>query len=182
MAKIHALSSHFRGLANVIISDIEVRNPVTGMILQTKAIWDTGATNTVVTEEAAKKLGLLSFGKTNVSGVHGLKLVNRYFVNITLNNKSISLDIPVTECSALSPDESIGVLIGMDIINKGDFAITNHNGRTLMSFRVPSLQEIDFVQGINQSHPVVTAKLPSRNDPCPCNSGKKYKHCCGKGK
>jgi SEC-C motif-containing protein len=20
-----------------------------------------------------------------------------------------------------------------------------------------------------------------RNDPCPCGSGKKYKHCCGKG-
>jgi len=20
-----------------------------------------------------------------------------------------------------------------------------------------------------------------RNDPCPCNSGKKYKKCCGKG-
>jgi preprotein translocase subunit SecA len=21
---------------------------------------------------------------------------------------------------------------------------------------------------------------PKRNDPCPCGSGKKYKHCCGK--
>ncbi|MCX7829146.1 MAG: SEC-C metal-binding domain-containing protein [Thermanaerothrix sp.] len=20
-----------------------------------------------------------------------------------------------------------------------------------------------------------------RNDPCPCGSGRKYKHCCGKG-
>jgi SEC-C motif-containing protein len=23
-----------------------------------------------------------------------------------------------------------------------------------------------------------TAKKPGRNDPCPCGSGKKYKHCC----
>ncbi|MBR0400159.1 MAG: SEC-C domain-containing protein [Mogibacterium sp.] len=23
-------------------------------------------------------------------------------------------------------------------------------------------------------------KKPGRNDPCPCGSGKKYKHCCGK--
>ena len=23
---------------------------------------------------------------------------------------------------------------------------------------------------------------PGRNDPCPCGSGKKYKHCCGKDK
>lgn len=28
--------------------------------------------------------------------------------------------------------------------------------------------------------PKANKKLPSRNDPCPCGSGKKYKHCCGK--
>ena len=27
---------------------------------------------------------------------------------------------------------------------------------------------------------VVAKKTPGRNDPCPCGSGKKYKHCCGK--
>lgn len=26
----------------------------------------------------------------------------------------------------------------------------------------------------------VTKKKIGRNDPCPCGSGKKYKHCCGK--
>ncbi|MFT4711640.1 MAG: SWIM/SEC-C metal-binding protein [Candidatus Azotimanducaceae bacterium] len=25
-----------------------------------------------------------------------------------------------------------------------------------------------------------TTRLAGRNDPCPCASGKKYKHCCGK--
>ena len=28
--------------------------------------------------------------------------------------------------------------------------------------------------------PVVAGKRVGRNDPCPCGSGKKYKHCCGK--
>ena len=28
--------------------------------------------------------------------------------------------------------------------------------------------------------PVKAKKEPGRNDPCPCGSGKKYKHCCGK--
>ncbi len=28
--------------------------------------------------------------------------------------------------------------------------------------------------------PIHTEKQPKRNDPCPCGSGKKYKHCCGK--
>ena len=28
--------------------------------------------------------------------------------------------------------------------------------------------------------PIVKEKLPGRNDPCPCGSGKKFKQCCGK--
>ena len=31
---------------------------------------------------------------------------------------------------------------------------------------------------INQS--AIKTKKISRNAPCPCGSGKKYKHCCGK--
>ena len=29
--------------------------------------------------------------------------------------------------------------------------------------------------------PIIKDKLPGRNDPCPCGSGKKFKHCHGKG-
>jgi hypothetical protein len=180
MTPVHALTHRSRGILKQIITDIEVKNLFTGKITSTKAIWDTGATNSVVTENTAQSIGLSSMGKTQVTGVHGVKIVNRYFVNITLNNKSITLDVPVTECSSLSPDESIGVLIGMDIITLGDFAITNFGNDTFMSFRVPSIQHIDFVDGITHSNPLVNAKLPSRNDPCTCGSGKKYKYCCGK--
>ncbi|WP_353662313.1 preprotein translocase subunit SecA [Hydrogenimonas sp. SS33] len=28
--------------------------------------------------------------------------------------------------------------------------------------------------------PLTTGKKPARNEPCPCGSGKKYKHCCGR--
>ncbi len=31
-----------------------------------------------------------------------------------------------------------------------------------------------------KAHTVVKGKKIGRNDPCPCGSGKKYKHCCGK--
>ena len=34
--------------------------------------------------------------------------------------------------------------------------------------------------GSEKKQPVRKAKKPGRNDPCPCGSGKKYKHCCGK--
>ena len=32
-----------------------------------------------------------------------------------------------------------------------------------------------------QQQPIVKEKLPGRNDPCPCGSGKKFKNCHGKG-
>lgn len=31
----------------------------------------------------------------------------------------------------------------------------------------------------NFAETIVAEKTPGRNDPCPCNSGKKYKKCCG---
>ncbi len=34
--------------------------------------------------------------------------------------------------------------------------------------------------GSEKKQPVRKAKKPGRNGPCPCGSGKKYKHCCGK--
>lgn len=34
--------------------------------------------------------------------------------------------------------------------------------------------------GSEKKQPVRKTKKPGRNDPCPCGSGKKYKHCCGK--
>ncbi len=33
---------------------------------------------------------------------------------------------------------------------------------------------------LNKSTTVIVEKTPSRNDPCSCDSGKKYKKCCGK--
>ena len=34
--------------------------------------------------------------------------------------------------------------------------------------------------GGKKPRPKVSGKKIGRNDPCPCGSGKKYKHCCGR--
>jgi preprotein translocase subunit SecA len=39
----------------------------------------------------------------------------------------------------------------------------------------------DTQRGQEKSQPVKVEKKVGRNDPCPCGSGKKYKHCHGKG-
>lgn len=180
--KVHALSRNFTGQVNCITTPIRVCDilSISGKCLDTYAIWDTGATNSVITEHLAHKLGLQPIGQTIVNGISGPLPTNVFKVNITLNNQEISLDLKVTECKQLSADDKIEALIGMDIIQQGDFAITNYYGNTTMSFRVPSIQKIDFVSGIRKGIPVINDKLPGRNAPCSCGSGKKFKHCCGK--
>jgi hypothetical protein len=74
-----------------------------------------------------------------------------------------------------------GVLIGMDIIGQGDFAISNYEGRTKFSFRIPTLEHIELT-GIGRTKSPEISQKPhlGRNDPCYCGSGKKYKKCHGK--
>jgi len=177
---VYALTNNNTGINNCIVTPAEITNLINGAMINTNGIWDTGATNSVITKSTAAALGLLPIRIENVRGIHGVKPTNVYYVKITLNNKNITLNAAVTECDELSADNSIGLLIGMNIINLGDFAITNYQGNTTMSFRVPSLQKIDFVSGIKTGQQIVKDKIPGRNDTCYCGSGKKYKKCHGK--
>ena len=51
----------------------------------------------------------------------------------------------------------------------------------LINVKVIDSQEQDnsFSQEQNKKFNELSTKKIGRNEPCPCNSGKKYKHCCG---
>jgi hypothetical protein len=51
------------------------------------------------------------------------------------------IGIKVISCKSIHDFDAI---IGMDIIAKGDFAITGKSGNTKFSFRMPSIADIDF--------------------------------------
>lgn len=178
-----AIALRYTGISNCIISEVEIKNPFTGELLQTKGIWDTGATDSVITKKAASLIGLVPVSKALVTGVHGTKPSNVYYVNITLNNDQISLNVKVTECEDLLNKCEVGMLIGMDVINMGDFSITNHDGNTIMSFRVPSIRNVDFVEDIAEYSKYLKiheAWKKQGNDKCPCGSKKKYENCHGR--
>ena len=107
------------------------------------AIWDTGATNSAVTQDVIDACGLVATGLTTVHHVDGSTDTETYLVNIGLPNKVAFVGVRVTKCK-LPGDAK--VLIGMDIISQGDFAVTNFGGTTKFSFRVPSGAHIDFVR------------------------------------
>lgn len=182
-----AFTIAYNGLANAIICQVgitplrDLRQIKDSEIINLNALWDTGATNCVVTKETAKRLGLRSVGKTVAQHAGGASETNIYLVQLFLPNK-FTLSVRVTECDNSS---EFGLIIGMDVISKGDFSITNVNGQTAVSFRMPSLERIDYVQGDKANRVPIHAtsqKHQQRNEPCNCGSGKKYKHCCGKGK
>lgn len=107
-----------------------------------KAIWDTGATNSVITEAVVSACGLAPVGITQVHGVNSTSLSETYLVNILLPNATGVPNVKVTKGTLGGGSD---VLIGMDIITLGDFAITNLNGKTVFSFCMPSHRSLDFV-------------------------------------
>jgi predicted aspartyl protease len=112
-----------------------------------KAIWDTGAMRSVISTKIVDKLGLAPIGKTRVFHANGESVVGSYLVNIILPNQIGCSFLQVTEGDIADTD----VLIGMDIISQGDFAVTASQGKTKFSFQVPSTHDTDYVKENNES-------------------------------
>ncbi len=80
-------------------------------------------------------------------------------------------------------------MMGFDMFENMEAAISEDTVKALMHVRIEQKverEEVAKVTGTNRDDSV--AKAPVRrqekkimpNDPCPCGSGMKYKHCCGK--
>jgi len=109
---------------------------------QFDAIWDTGATGVAITQAVVDACGLAQTGMATVEHVEGSSQQETYLVNIELPNRVTFQGVSVTKAKIPA---GANVLIGMEIINRGDFAVTNLNGITKFTFRIPSKANIDFV-------------------------------------
>ncbi len=88
------------------------------------------------------KIGLPIIDMTQVSTANGIKKSPVYKIDLILPNQILAPAVRVTEASIVGSD----MLIGMDIINLGDFAISNFQGKTWFTFRIPSMEDIDFLK------------------------------------
>ncbi len=176
----HALTVKATGLARVLVTTITITQPdVFDAQFDTRAIWDTGASGTVITQKIVDALQLIPTGFTKVNTASQQNIdTPTYVVDVVLQNGVRVMSVNVSLGVIL---DGIDVLIGMDIIGLGDFSVTNFNGNTCMSFRVPSLHQIDYVEEaeILARTPIIASPKIGRNDRCHCGSGKKFKHCHG---
>jgi len=113
------------------------RNTTEGKCLETEALWDTGATNSVLTPKISQKLGLISVDSWYVGGINNEKSSDIVIASIALPNGTFLNDWQFVVCDIPGAD----VLVGMDIISKGDFCISNARAKTLFSFVIPPYKE-----------------------------------------
>jgi predicted aspartyl protease len=140
----YCFTATFNSISRVLHNEVELESAINPCVkLKIKALWDTGATNSVIRPELAAKLELQPVGKVLINTPSGKDVPsNVYFVNLYLPNHVAIPKIPVLEGIPNNCD----MLIGMDVIKLGDFAVSNYNGKTTFSFRMPSMAMIDFVK------------------------------------
>jgi predicted aspartyl protease len=173
----YCFTTVYNGFSRTLKNYVEIESAINpNERLQFTALWDTGAYCSLIRPEVVQKLKLLPVSITKINTPSSKNEPSSvYMINLYLPNKVRVANVQVLEGIPSGCD----MLVGMDIIGLGDFAVTNFNNHTVFSFRMPSMTTIDFVHHSYLTS-VENANKVGRNDPCPCGSGKKYKHCHGK--
>lgn len=86
------------------------------------ALWDTGATESLISNKIVKELKLEKYGEVEISSINSSTIANRWKCNILLNEHSKSISIAPAE---FYMREECDLIIGMDIINHGRFLLEN---------------------------------------------------------
>lgn len=142
-AQVRCFTIVHNGIARVLTSKVRIQQafdpklpPPSDPTTEYNAIWDTGATNTAITSKVATECGLRPTGMCKTKTASGEADTCTYFVSLYLPNMVCIPQVRVSQATLFDAD----VLIGMDVIATGDFAVTNYLGKTHMSFRMPSVQ------------------------------------------
>lgn len=137
-----SFSITYGGIARQLICDIVLE--ANGRAITVKGLWDTGATTTCISSDVIISLALHETGKQIVHTPSGESKVGQYMVNIGLPNGVMLENLIV--CGSSIGEQGLGVLVGMDVIQEGDFCVSNYEGKTTMTFRIPSKQRTDYAK------------------------------------
>jgi len=101
------------------------------------ALWDTGASGSVITPTLSQMMNLIPINRIKVSGINNTSMADVVKISIGLPNGVLIKEENVMICDLV---KDIDLLIGMDIIQLGDFSISNGGGTTLFSFAIPPFE------------------------------------------
>jgi hypothetical protein len=132
------------GLLNALGTPCHVSqafNPASGTPdcakMEFAALWDTGATRSVITQRVVDALGLKPLRRIRprfLQGVNGLEETEAYSINLSLPDKVTLYDLTVV---LKNPgDVWWQIIVGVDIITQGDLSVRNVNSHTEWSFSI----------------------------------------------
>ena len=118
--------------------------------IEVKALWDTGATLTFIKPELKEQLKL-SMVRTEssavIAGVGGYVKADFTYASILLSKNFLIEYCPIY---VVGFPVNVDIIIGMDIINMGDFIVCNTENKTSFSFIVPALpSRTNFADNVN---------------------------------
>jgi hypothetical protein len=130
-----AFKSEYPNLSLRLITEAEIYDvSLSQKTIKVRALWDTGAMLSAITPETAQNLNLVPFNRVKVNGINNTSMADMVKVSIKLPNLFEVKNSNVTICNLV---KDVDLLIGMDIIQLGDFSISNGQGRTLFTFAIP---------------------------------------------
>ena len=118
-----------------IATKVEVRAPGKGKGVICRAIWDTGATGSMIAADVAERLNLRPFGETRILGVHGAQKAKVYKVDLVFKHAGVIL--PGVRVSEANSGGGFDLLVGMDIIGRGMFGIYGNGESLSVVFGLP---------------------------------------------
>jgi predicted aspartyl protease len=152
MPKIHhsAFRYEYNGTVRALLSDIEIISLDDPGIHGTyKGVWDTGAEMTMITPRVFSALKLIQIDTMTICGVNGSKndTAPVALVKLILPNRIRVSPIRV----AVSEIQGIDMLIGIDVIQLGDFSLSTLDRKTVFTFAVPPFDNrTDLLEKANQ--------------------------------
>lgn len=128
-----AIRIEFKSIQKEIKSKVIISNKINGKSKEYTAVWDTGATHTGISHKIFDELELIPIDKSIIRGVNSILESDIALIDMEfLENLKIK-DVRAGVCQLHDCD----VLIGMDVIQKGDIAISHTGNKTLFSFAIP---------------------------------------------
>ena len=148
-----AFTTKFSNRASTLETNVGISEPYDPLlggpllpeVIEFKAVWDTGASRTAITQKVIDTLGIQKIDEVDNYTANGMRTADVYLVNVYLPNNVAFSGIRVIDGDIYGTD----ALIGMDIIGQGDFAVAHRFEKTWMTFQIPSTHDIDFVDEIN---------------------------------
>ena len=110
-----------------------------GSMMAVNALWDTGSPESLISEKIVKMIEPILKSKAKYVTKDTVIESETYAVSLSLSDEITFRDVLMKKADL--SDKNVDIIIGMDIISRGDFEIRNYNNLVEFAFRIPPRNE-----------------------------------------